>query len=85
MLLYTHTLKERAKKMNTLGKIFKGFGVVSIFMGLIVAAGSAGDCDGACMEMANTLPEMLMIAGIGIILMLGGAFCILAGTDMDRA
>jgi len=63
-----------------LGRVFQGFGAISLVMGIMVAAGSAGDCDGKCMEYANTLPEMLLIAGIGLILMLGGAFCIMAGT-----
>ena len=37
-------------------------------------AGSANDCDGACMETANTLAEMLTVAGIGFAAMLvGGA------------
>ena len=37
-----------------------------IIVGLMVAAGSAGDCDGACMDQANTTGEMLMIAAAGI-------------------
>ena len=80
VLLYTHTLKERKKIM--LGKIFKGFGAVALMMGIMVAAGSAGDCDGACGP-GNDLATMLMLAGTGVILMLGGAFCILAGTQFD--
>jgi hypothetical protein len=39
---------------------------VFFFAGLIVMAGSAGDCDGKCMEMANTLPEMMTMIGIGL-------------------
>ena len=37
-----------------------------IIVGLMVMAGSAGDCDGACMDQANSLGEMLMIAGAGL-------------------
>jgi len=39
---------------------------VFFFAGLIVMAGSAGDCDGKCMEQANTLPEMMTMIGIGL-------------------
>lgn len=43
-----------------------------VFGGLVVAAGSAGDCDGKCMEYANSLSEMLMVAGIGFAMMVIG-------------
>lgn len=41
-------------------------GAFLVFVGLIAMGGSAGDCDGACMEQANTLGEMLIIAIIGL-------------------
>ena len=53
--------------MNVLG----GFLVV---MGLMVIAGSANDCDGKCMEYANTCEEMLMVVTIGISLVGTGSF-----------
>ena len=31
-----------------------------IFAGLMAVAGSAGDCDGKCMEYANTMEEMMV-------------------------
>jgi Co/Zn/Cd efflux system component len=37
-----------------------------IIVGLMVMAGSAGDCDGACMDQANSLGEMLMVAAAGL-------------------
>jgi|TARA_R110000772_G_scaffold2769_3_gene10075 hypothetical protein len=47
---------------------------VLIIGGIMAMAGSANDCDGACMETANTLAEMLTVAGIGFAAMLvGGA------------
>jgi len=50
---------------------------ILIFGGIIVAAGSAGDCDGKCMEYANSLGEMLMYASIGLAMMaLGVAIAI---------
>ena len=51
-------------------------GAILIFGGLIVAAGSAGDCDGKCMEYANSLGDMLMIAAAGIGMMLAGFFLV---------
>jgi hypothetical protein len=47
-------------------------GMVMIIVGLLMMAGSAGDCDGKCMEYANTMGEMatylifgLTVAAIG--------------------
>ena len=48
-----------------------------IFTGIVMMAGSAGDCDGQCMENANTIGEMIMYASIGLAMMaLGGAIAI---------
>ena len=44
-----------------------------IIFGVIIMAGSAGDCDGKCMEQANTLSEMFAFAGIGLTLIIIGA------------
>jgi uncharacterized membrane protein len=44
----------------------KAIGFILIMVGLMVAAGSANDCDGACMETANSLGDMLLIAAAGI-------------------
>jgi len=51
-------------------------GAILIFGGLMVAAGSAGDCDGKCMEYANSLGDMLLIAAAGIGMMLVGFFLV---------
>lgn len=45
--------------------------------GLMAMAGSANDCDGACMETANTLGEMLMVAGVGLTMILFGAMVLI--------
>lgn len=45
-----------------------------IALGIAMMAGSAGDCDGKCMESANTLTEMLMYSLMGLALMLFGGF-----------
>lgn len=50
-----------------------GMAVFLIIMGIIAMAGSANDCDGACMETANTIGEMLMIAFIGLCMFGTGA------------
>jgi hypothetical protein len=51
-------------------------GTILIFGGLVAAAGSAGDCDGKCMEYANSLGEMLMIAAGGMVAMVIGAILV---------
>ena len=50
------------------------FGAILIVIGIMMMAGSAGDCDGKCMESANTLTEMLMYSLMGLGLMLFGGF-----------
>ena len=51
-------------------------GAVLVMTGLMVMAGSAGDCDGACMDQANTIGEMLMIAGAGLFAVIVGGLAI---------
>jgi len=48
----------------------------AIFMGLMMVAGSAGDCDGKCMENANTFGEMISIIAMGFFLMIFGGFVV---------
>ena len=62
-------------------KISTYFGVTAIFVGLMMAAGSAGDCDGKCMEQANDLTTMLLLAGTGILFMFAGAFFVMVGNS----
>ena len=47
-------------------------GTLLFVAGIMVAGGSANDCDGRCMEQANDLGTMLMVAGVGVALMLAG-------------
>ena len=49
------------------------FGAFLIVAGLMAMGGSANDCDGACMETANTIGEMLMVAFIGLTMFVTGA------------
>jgi len=62
-------------------KISTLFGATAIVLGMMMMAGSAGDCDGACMEMANSLSEMLMIAGAGLAVFMTGIFFMMVGHD----
>jgi hypothetical protein len=52
-----------------------------VFGGLMAMAGSANDCDGACMDTANTLGEMLTVAGIGLTMMLFGAILLYKNSE----
>lgn len=56
-------------------------GFTLIVVGLMVAAGSANDCDGKCMEQANDLGTMLMVAGAGLFAMLVGALTVFSARD----
>ena len=56
--------------MKTMLNIIAGSLVV---VGLMMAAGAGGDCDGKCMEYANTIGETIMYGVIGLMLMLSGA------------
>ena len=47
-------------------------GAFLFFAGLVAMAGSANDCDGACMSQANTISEMMMIVFIGLCLTITG-------------
>ena len=52
-------------------------GYLLVALGIMVMAGSAGDCDGKCVENANTIMEMLSFAGIGLAMFLFGFMLIL--------
>jgi len=55
--------------IKTMANITFGF---IMFVGLMMMAGSAGDCDGKCMENANTIGEMVAYAAMGLALMIAG-------------
>lgn len=55
--------------IKTMANITFGF---IMFVGLMMMAGSAGDCDGKCMENANTIGEMIAYAAMGLALMIAG-------------
>ena len=51
-------------------------GFILIVVGVIAMAGSANDCDGACMDQANTIGEMLMVAGAGLFAVIVGSLAV---------
>lgn len=55
---------------NVMNAVF----AVLIFGGMLAVAGSANDCDGKCMEQANTVGEMITISLIGLACMIVGAY-----------
>ena len=65
--------------MKVLKQLMGGF---LLMAGLIAMAGSAGDCDGHCMENANTISEMIMISFIGLTLFVTGAIIMLSTQEM---
>ena len=52
-------------------------GGLLVVFGLIIVAGSAGDCDGKCMEYANSIGDMLKIAAIGLFMMVVGGIILI--------
>jgi len=56
-------------------------GFTLIVVGMMVAAGSANDFDGACMAQANDTATMLMVAGAGLFAMLVGALTVFIARD----
>jgi len=61
----------------------KVFGGLAMFVGLMTIAGSAGDCDGKCMDQANDMATMLTLIGYGLIAMLGGFATLMAGVKIS--
>ena len=59
-------------------KISTVFGATAVVFGLMMMAGSAGDCDGHCMP-GNSLATMLMIAGTGLVVFISGIFFMMVG------
>ena len=56
-------------------------GFILIVVGIIAMEGSANDCDGACMDQANTIGEMLMVAGAGLFAVIVGALAVFTSVE----
>mgnify|MGYP001594059937 FL=1 len=52
-----------------------------VIIGLMAVAGSGNDCDGHCMENANSLGDMLLISAGGIVAMCFGGFLVWISDD----
>ena len=64
-------MKNKGKTMkNTISSLL-------IVTGIILMAGSANDCNGKCMETANTLSEMIIYAFLGLVVSGSGALLML--------
>tara|TARA_B100000700_G_scaffold195348_1_gene215015 strand:+ start:548 stop:748 length:201 start_codon:yes stop_codon:yes gene_type:complete len=61
--------------------IFNTLATLLIAVGLMMMAGAAGDCDGKCVEQANTISQMLMYAGIGLSFFITGALVLLSNRN----
>ncbi len=59
----------------------KTIGFILIVVGVMVMAGSANDCDGKCMEQANDIGTMLMVAASGLFATLVGALAVFSAQD----
>ena len=51
---------------------FNTVAAILLMVGIVMMAGSAGDCDGRCAP-GNTISEMLMLSGIGLSFFITGA------------
>jgi hypothetical protein len=60
-------------------------GSTLLIVGLMIAAGSAGDCDGRCMDQANTLSEMFTIMMIGLTVSAVGAVALFSAVSEEEA
>ena len=52
---------------------------IAMAVGLLLIAGSAGDCDGNCVAQANTIGEMITYSMIGLGLFVGGTIVLIKG------
>ena len=51
-------------------------GCFLVVCGMIAIGGSSGDCDGKCMEYANSMGEMMIAIFIGLTLIVTGGIII---------
>ena len=59
----------------------QGIGLLLIIAGAMVAAGSGNDCDGRCMEQANDMGTMLLVAAAGLFAMIVGALAVYSSRE----
>jgi vacuolar-type H+-ATPase subunit I/STV1 len=71
-------MKHKTREGNMFRKISTVFGIMAIVFGLMMMAGSAGDCDGKCGP-GNDLMTMLLLAGSGLVIFVSGIFFTMVG------
>jgi vacuolar-type H+-ATPase subunit I/STV1 len=71
-------MKQKTREGNMFKKISTGFGIVAIVFGLMMMAGSGGDCDGKCGP-GNDIITMLTLAGTGLVIFVSGIFFTMVG------
>ena len=79
LMSYISSMKQT--KGAIMKTIVNTIAAILIAVGIMAMAGSANDCDGACMETANTFGEMLIIAGVGLAMTLFGAMILLVNGE----
>ena len=79
LMSYISSMKQT--KGAIMKTIINTIAAILIAVGIMAMAGSANDCDGACMETANTFGEMLIIAGVGLAMTLFGAMILLVNGE----
>ena len=68
-LVVVYWISKMRKETNTMKTTISA---ILITLGLIMMAGAAGDCDGKCMENANSLLTMFFLALTGMITFISG-------------
>ena len=81
LMSYISSMKQT--KGAIMKTIINTIAMVLIAVGIMAMAGSANDCDGACMETANTFGEMLLIACVGLIMTLFGGMILAVNGEED--
>ena len=62
-----------------MSKLFNSIATILIFIGIVIMAGSAGDCDGKCLQ-GNSIGEMMKLVGIGIAFTITGAMILISNS-----
>ena len=58
------------------------FGSIFIVLSLLLLAGAANDCDGGCMENANSIVAMSIIMFAGLAGIITGVMCVVTADKM---
>ena len=61
--------------------IINTIATILLFVGIVMMAGSAGDCDGKCVENANTISQMLMYVGVGLAFFITGSAILISNKE----